>query len=458
MTIYFIFAFPARDLGKIRFIYTRAIRLAMRTALTVAGSDSVGGAGIQADIKAMSSVGVHAATVITAVTAQNTCSVSEIYPLPADAVQAQLDAVLSDCDIKAVKTGMLYSAEIVNVVADAFEDHSAPLVVDPVMIATVGDKLYDRTYLRALKEKLLPICELVTPNKHEAEQLAGIKIDSEDDAIYACELIGREGSSVLLKGGHMMGNNVIDYLYLSSGINKLTNPRLKKAGHGSGCTMSSFITANMANGLDLVTAVFESRKMIQTAIQTQYSIGKGVPVVNPIVKLAKKEDNAKVEILRELDSAADILGETIPLELVPAKGMNIAYAVKNAKGPEEIAAVDGRMSVHNGNVKKGGQIKYGAAEHLSYVLLEVMKTNPEIRCVLEIKADKLLVKDMEAAGLKAVPAVRQNGESIGKTVRGSVEGCKTFPDAIYELDGRNPKATIFGTNPKNVLSKFDKLF
>lgn len=129
----------------------------MRTALTVAGSDSVGGAGIQADIKAMSSVGVHAASVITAVTAQNTCKVSDIFPMPADIVQAQLDAVLSDCDIKAVKTGMLYNAEIVGVVADTFEDHDIPLIVDPVMVATVGDDLYDKTYVRALKEKLLPI-------------------------------------------------------------------------------------------------------------------------------------------------------------------------------------------------------------------------------------------------------------------------------------------------------------
>ena len=433
-------------------------RSRMRTALTVAGSDSVGGAGIQADIKAMASVGVHAATVITAVTAQNTCSVSEIYPLPADAVQAQLDAVLSDCDIKAVKTGMLYSADIVKVVADTLEDHSAPLIVDPVMVATVGDKLYDKTYVRALKEKLLPVCELITPNKHEAEELAGFKINNEDDAIYACEIIGREGTSVLLKGGHMFGNNVVDYLYISSGITKITNPRLKSAGHGSGCTLSSFITANMANGLDLMTAVMDSRKMIQTSIQTQYSVGKGVPVVNPNVKLPKKEDTIRVDVLRDLDNAVEIISETVPLELVPSKGMNMAYAIKGAKGPEDIAAVEGRMLVHNGNVKKGGPIKYGAAEHLSYVLLEVMKTNPDIKCVLEIKVDKMLVRDMEAAGLKAVPTKKQTGESISKTVRASVEGCKTFPDAIYELDGRNPKVTIFGTNPKNVLSKFDRLF
>ncbi|MCQ2078831.1 MAG: bifunctional hydroxymethylpyrimidine kinase/phosphomethylpyrimidine kinase, partial [archaeon] len=299
----------------------------MRTALTVAGSDSCGGAGIQADIKAMSALGVHAATVITAVTAQNTCSVSEIFPLPAETVKAQLEAVLSDCDIKAVKTGMLYNAEIVNVVADVLEDHEAPLIVDPVMVATVGDDLYDRTYIRALKEKLLPICELVTPNKDEAERLTGLTIENEDDVAYACEIIGKEGSSVLLKGGHMSGNTVTDYLYLSADITEITNPRLKqKAGHGSGCTLSAYITANMANGLDLVTAVSESRKMIQRSIETQYSIGQGVPVVNTNVRLTRKEDSIKVDIIRELEEVVDELAEVIPLDLVPEKGMNIAYA------------------------------------------------------------------------------------------------------------------------------------
>lgn len=431
----------------------------MRTALTVAGSDSCGGAGIQADIKAMSALGVHAATVITAVTAQNTCRVSEIFPLPAETVKSQLEAVLSDCDVKAVKTGMLYSAEIVNVVADVLEDHEAPLIVDPVMVATVGDDLYDRTYIRALKEKLLPICELVTPNKTEAEKLTGLTIENEDDVAYACEIIGKEGSSVLLKGGHMSGNTVTDYLYLSADITEITNPRFKyKAGHGSGCTLSAYITANMANGLDLVTAVEESRKMIQKSIETQYSIGKGVPVVNTNVRLTKKEDSIKVDIIRELEEVADEIAAVIPLELVPEKGMNIAYAKKNAKGPEEIAAVDKRMTVRHDNVKKGGSVKYGAAEHLSYVLLEVMKTSPTTKCVLEIAGDKALVRDCTDAGLSVIPLRRINGASVSKTVRETLDKCTKFPDVISDLEGRNPKVCIFGKNPKDVLSKFNRIF
>lgn len=431
----------------------------MRTALTVAGSDSCGGAGVQADIKAMTAAGVHAATVITAVTAQNTCKVSKIYPLPAEVVKAQLDAVLSDCDVKAVKTGMLYNSEIVGIVADTLEDHEAPLIVDPVMVATVGDRLYDRSFVRALKEKLIPVCELVTPNKQEAEALTGIRINNEDDAAYACEIIGKGGSSVLLKGGHMSGEKVTDYLYLSADITKITNPRLPyEAGHGSGCALSSFIAANMANGLDLVSAVTESRKMIQKAIETQYRIGAGVPVVNLTKVTMKKEDANKVDLIRELDAAVDELSETIPLDLVPKTGMNIAFAKKNANGPEEIAAVDKRMFVHNGGVRKGGPVKYGAAEHLSYILLEVMKTNPDVRCVLEIAADRELPKDLKDAGLNVVPVERDNGESVSKSVRKTLDKNKRFPDVITDMNNRNPKADIFGKYPRDVLAKLNKIF
>ena len=193
----------------------------MRTALTVAGSDSIGGAGIQADVKAMASVGVHAATVITAVTAQNTTGVSSILPISEEFVKEQLEAVLRDADIKAIKTGMLYNAEIVGVVADILEDHEAPLIVDPVMVSGTGCSLMDDDLADALRRKLLPICELVTPNKNEAEVLAKMKIRTKDDERLAAELIGKQGSAVLMKGGHYNTPTVVDFLYLSSEFTKM---------------------------------------------------------------------------------------------------------------------------------------------------------------------------------------------------------------------------------------------
>ena len=427
----------------------------MRTALTVAGSDSIGGAGVQVDIKAMSVVGIHATSVITAVTAQNTQGVDGIFPMPVDFIQAQLESVLKDCDIKAVKTGMLYSAEIVETVADILEDHEAPLIVDPVMISGTGCSLCEDDFVKALKKKLLPICELVTPNMHEAESLAGMKIRNEDDITLACELIGKQGSSVLFKGGHLRGPKVVDYLYLSSEFNKLEYPRLNKAGHGSGCCLSAYITANMAKGLDIVNAVIKSRDMIQESIASQYAIGKGDVVVNPMVKVKGESD--KFKILDSLDSAASRIIDLIPNEFVPKAGMNIAYALKDAAGPEEIAAIDKRMVVHNGILKKNGPAKFGAAEGLSYILLEIMKHDPKSRCIMNLAYRDDIIDIMEEVGMTAV-SVEMSKDKISEATKKAVSLAGKVPDAIVDKGSKKDRTIrIIARNPELMMEKLDNI-
>ena len=432
----------------------------MRTALTIAGSDSVAGAGAQADIKAMSALGVHCASAITAVTAQNTDEVAGVFPVPPDFVSLQIDTVLSDLDISAAKTGMLYSPEIVRAVADCVEDTDFPLVVDPVMVATVGDSLYKGgDYVRVLRKELIPNCALVTPNKPEAEVLAGFEIRTEDDVYEACEIIGKDGACVLLKGGHFDSKTVTDYLYLSSGITKIRNPRVRgKSGHGSGCVLSAFITANLANGLDLVTSITEARKMIQKSIDTQYRIGGGVPVVNTDIKLVKKSDGDMVGILSDLDNASSKLLKIMPLELVPREGMNIAYATKNPAGPEDIAGINRRLFVRNGKMAKGGNAKFGSAEHLSYVLMEVMKDHPEIRSVAYFASDSALPDDMEDAGFTVCRTGAKYVENaVAESVRAALAKESRFPDAII-FRGHPDLVYVFGKGPRDVVSKMDKSF
>lgn len=429
----------------------------MRCALTIAGSDSIGGAGIQADIKAMTALGVHAETVITAITAQNTCKVTEIMAVPGDMVQAQLDAVLSDSDIKAIKTGMLYNAEIVGIVADALTDHDVPLIIDPVMTATVGDPLSEAGFPKALKEELLPMCELVTPNKTEAEILSGMKIRNEDDAMFACELIGKQGSSVLLKGGHMDTKNITDFLYLSSEFTKIKNRRLNKAGHGSGCTLSAYITANMAKGLDVVNAVLKSRDLMQEAIAKQYPVGEGGPVVCPL--MVKTGNSDKFKVLEAVDAAADRLVDVLPHELVPETGINIAFAMPRCSGPEDIAAVDKRLVLHNGMLVKNGPAKFGAAEHLSYMLMEIMRTSPETRCVMYIKSSVDMVDIMEEVGMTLFRTGKKGNKSIAELTREAI--AKRVPDAIVDLSTESKSGgliRILGKDPEDVLNKLESVF
>lgn len=426
----------------------------MRTALTVAGSDSIGGAGIQADVKAMSAVGVHAATVITAVTAQNTRGVNGILPLPEEFIKAQLEAVLKDADVKAIKTGMLYSAEIVGTVADILEDHEAPLVVDPVMVAGTGSSLSDDGLADALRRKLLPICELVTPNKSEAEVLAKMKIKSKDDERLAAELIGKQGSAVLMKGGHYNTSTVVDMLYLSSEFTKMEYPRLKKAGHGSGCVLSSYITAHMAKGMDVANAVFKSRELIQEAIATQYSVGGGDLVVNPIVKGG---DSEGFLVLDALDAAAARILDVVPEELVPKGGMNIAMAMRNAAGPEQIAAIDKRLTVRNGMIRKGGPAKFGTAEGLSYILMAVMKKDPETRCVMSLAYSDDMMDVMEEVGLTSVIAEMPKDRLMESTDK-ALSKSKTVPDAIVDKGSKKERIVrLLAKDTADMMSKLEQI-
>lgn len=427
----------------------------MRTALTVAGSDSVGGAGIQADVKAMAVLGVHAASVITAITAQNTRGVSGILPVSEEFVKSQLEAVLRDCDVKAVKTGMLYSADIAETVVDILEDHEMPLVVDPVMISGTGYDLAQDDLVKTLKRDVIPMCELVTPNRHEAEVLSGMKIQNKDDLMFACEVIGKTGSSVYIKGGHFNTPTVVDYLYLSSEFTKFEYPRLKKSGHGSGCVLSSFITASLAKGIDIMNAVVKSRELIQDSIATQYQIGKGDLVVNPMVKLKGESDRSAV--LGALDSATSRILDIVPDELVPKSGMNIAMAMKDAAGPEEIAAVDKRMSVHNGIIRRNGQIKFGAAENLSYILLTVMKHDPSMRCIMSIAYSPDTMYVMQDIGLNVVVAEMSRDRPTEST-EAALSKSKRIPDAIVDKGGRKERIIrLLAKDTKDMLGKLEQL-
>ena len=426
----------------------------MRSALTVAGSDSIGGAGIQADVKAMSAVGVHAATVITAVTAQNTRGVNGILPLPEEFIKEQLEAVLKDADIKAIKTGMLYNAEIVGTVADILEDHEAPLIVDPVMVAGTGSSLMDDDLADALRRKLLPICELVTPNKSEAEVLAKMKIKTKDDVRLAAELIGKQGSAVLMKGGHFQAPNVVDLLYLSSEFTKMEYPRLNKAGHGSGCVLSSYITAHMAKGMDVANAVFKSRELIQEAIAKQYPVGKGDPVVDPMVR---DGDSEGFMVLDALDSAASRILDIVPEELVPKNGMNIAMAMRNAAGPEQIAAIDKRLTVHNGMIRKGGPAKFGTAEGLSYILMAVMKRYPEMRCIMSLACTPDMLDVMEEVGLKSVQVELAKDKFMESTEK-ALSKSKSVPDALVDKGSKKERVVRFlAKDTADMLSKLEEI-
>ncbi len=254
--------------------------------LTIAGSDSGGGAGIQADLKTFQSFGVFGTSAVTAVTAQNTLGVTAVHPVPADVVRAQIDAVADDLRPSAIKTGMLATAELVHLVADAIETKALhPYVLDPVMISTSGHRLLDADAEAALAGALLPLATLSTPNLAEAAILAGRDIRSSDDMRGAAErLIERGARAVLMKGGHLGGDEVVDILHDGSEVREWRHPRVDTQNtHGTGCTLSAAVAAGLALGLPLPDAVDTAIDFVARAIADAPGLGGGHGPLNHLV-------------------------------------------------------------------------------------------------------------------------------------------------------------------------------
>jgi hydroxymethylpyrimidine/phosphomethylpyrimidine kinase len=253
-----------------------------RRVLTVAGSDSGGGAGIQADLKTFAALGCYGMSVVTALTAQNTCGVTGIHAVPADFVQTQLDAVLTDIGADAVKLGMLFSADIVETVARCLEAYRPPhVVLDPVMVAQSGDRLLREDAIEAIRSRLLPLATVVTPNLPEAEVLSGTVIAGPEKAHGAARILADAGArAVLVKGGHAGGDLASDLLYLprEDRFERLDSPRVETtSNHGTGCTLSSAIAAYLAAGKGLTAAVRAAKAYLTEAIRTgaAYRLGRG---------------------------------------------------------------------------------------------------------------------------------------------------------------------------------------
>lgn len=268
----------------------RRVFMKMKTALTIAGSDCSGGAGIQADLKTMTMNGVYAMSAITALTAQNTTGVRGVLEVTPDFLGQQIDAVFEDIRPDAVKIGMVSSSDLIKVISERLRDYNAEnIVLDTVMVATSGARLISESAVDTLKEYLIPIASVITPNIPEAQVLAGMTIQSEEDMLCAAEKIGKTfGCAVLLKGGHSI-NDANDLLYRDSSYKWFKGKRIDNPNtHGTGCTLSSAIAANLAKGCDLDTSVQRAKDYISGALGYMLDLGEGSGPMNHAFDLTGK--------------------------------------------------------------------------------------------------------------------------------------------------------------------------
>ncbi len=435
-------------------------------ALTVAGSDSSGGAGIQADLKSFAVVGVHGASVVTAVTAQNSRGVRSVNPLPAHEVGAQMDTVAQDMRPSFAKTGMLYDGKLVRMVAAKLNEHGIDYVVDPVLEATSGDSLAEVGMAENLVLELLPHATLVTPNVEEASLiLRGRNIGNLKEMKMAAEDIREMGpKAVLLKGGHLdVTHGVVDVLCTARGtFQEFRHTRQPGAFHGTGCALSALITGYMAKGEPLQRAVARGERVLQTMMASAYSAGGGARFLDHMapVKMAA----LRWEVARQVRLAARQLEQMLTDEWLPEIGTNIVYALPNASNADDVAALSGRIHRVCKHARVLGHVNFGASRYMATVVLAAMRADPEMRAAVNIKRTEDHLRRAREAGL-VVASFERDAEPADapKDVEwGTLEairGTGAVPDVIEDAGGMRMEAVmrVLGRNPAELVDKVRRI-
>lgn len=435
-------------------------------ALTIAGSDSGGGAGIEADLKTFAVMGVHGVVAITSVTAQNTMGVYGVYDLPAEAVVKQIRVVVEDIGVNAAKTGMLSNREIISAVARELRRYDFPLVVDPVMVAKSGDPLLREDAVEALVKEILPRATVVTPNRMEAEKLTGMRIESVSDAAEAAKYIVRNlgPEAAIVKGGHLKGGESVDVLYYRGSVYTFSAPRvLDGCYHGTGCSFSAAITAGLAKGLPLVEAVREAKRLITLAIIYGVKVGGGHCPVNPVSYLEIDADRYRTR--SNVEAAVDMFleNEDLLYDYVPEVGTNIAMSMSPvyAASREHVAAVTGRIVRAGPRLVAVGPVSFGASSHMARLVLAAMRHDPRVRAALNIRYSEELVRAFRRLGYTVVYVPREDeplevatreGASLPWALEEAVRRAGRVPDVIYDTGAHGKEPMIRVLAPTAVLA------
>jgi len=435
-------------------------------ALTIAGSDSGGGAGIQADIKTFAALGVHGLCVITTVTAQNTKGVDTTLELPPEFVTQQLDALMRDFEVKFAKTGMLSNAGIIKAVEAGVKKYKLRAVVDPVMWSTTEAPLLRDDALAAIK-KLISRAELVTPNIFEGEKLSGLKIRSKADMRKAARTIARLGPrAVLFKGGHLKGQIVTDVLYSEGKFEEFSGPRIKTT-HGTGCSFSSAITAELAKGAELKAAIVRARAFLADAIRGRLNVGGGVMPINQMSALL--QEAARYRAVDELWRASQMLvANPRFVMLLPEVGSNMAMALPGAKNRSEVYGLSGRIVKSGGKAVVTGFPAPSGSVHIANIVLTVMRHDPEIRSGMNIRYSPEIIRACRDLGLTIGTFDRRLEPRGVKTMEwGTEQAIKRtgkVPNVIFDKGdvGKEAMVRVLGKSPLEVadlvLRLADKLY
>jgi hydroxymethylpyrimidine kinase/phosphomethylpyrimidine kinase len=441
----------------------------MKRIVTIAGSDTGGGAGIQADLKAIATLGAHGMSVITALTAQNSLGIQSVYPIPLSFVEAQIDAIFSDIGADAIKTGMLYNGDVVKLVAEKMKHYRVDkLVVDPLINATDGTPLLDEAGRDALRRELLPLASVVTPNLPEAAALAGMEVRTTEEMREAAKRIrGYGAEAVLVKGGHLEGDPV-DILLDEEGYTEFRSERMAMSDvHGTGCVLSAAIATALAQGASLQEAVQQGRGVTMESIKASLTMGKGMRFAHPHAYAAVEVE--RYHVIEALgDAVAQLKDEAHIGKIIPEVSSNLGYALPLAQTKGDVAAFPGRIVRLQDDIVTINPPAFGASQHIASIILTVMKCDSSFRSAMNIRYSPAIVQACKEEGFSILgfdrreepeEVTEEEGRSLAWGVQKVLANAGEVPDVIYDEGGwgKEPMVRILGNDPAEVAQKVIKI-
>ena len=440
----------------------------MNKVLTIAGSDSGGGSGIQADLKTILSLGGYGMSVVTAVTAQNTLGIQGMVPIAPEFVALQLESTLGDIGADCVKTGMLVNAEIVRVVAEKIAKYQIEkVVVDPVLASEWGSVLLDEEGRKAVVKELFPVAYLLTPNIPEAEILTGKTITTVSDMKKAAKRLQKMGPKyVLVKGGHLK-EMAVDVLHDGSQHYEFSTERVRtRHTHGTGCTLASAIATRLAQGISLMECIDQAKRYLYRALRFSLSLGGGIGPTNHFASITR--EIARTHAIEELDKALERLKRLNIGHLIPEVQSNLAYAIPFAESVDDVASFPGRIVRLVNTVATLSSARFGASRQIHHLVLAAMEYDPERRSAMSIAYSDTLVRRIRSLGYtvaefdrsRTPPDLQQEeGSTLAWGVQDVMEELGKVPDAIFDRGavGKVPMIRIFGKDPGSIVNLIARL-
>ena len=421
--------------------------------LTVGGSDPSSGAGIQSDIRTFADFGAYGFTIITAITSQNTQHVSDIEPVSINSLKSQFNSILSDFHIDAIKIGMVYNSEIIKVINSKLRNIRIPIIVDPIIKATTGTILLKKDALNDYKKMIIPLADVITPNKHEAKILSG-----ESNIREAAKKIQNLGAkSVIITGATISKGKISDFILENEKEYQITGKMISIINHGSGCNYSASIAVLLAKQIPLGTAVKTAKNYVYKSIKNSKNIGKGVRITH------QKISSEKMELLESINEFKQIKNA---YKIIPECQTNFVLAKKRPKTIKDVLGVSGRLVKSGKEIVTAGDLVYGGSHHVGTAVIEVNKKFPNIRSGLNIKFDAKIISNAKRCGLVVLNYDRKKEPKRSKQKEGlSIKWGMNYalktksPDVIYHKGdiGKEPMILVFGDTPNDVIKKISKI-